>query len=118
MKHQTGIKKLNRKSSHRRALLRNQVIHLIKYGVLNSTKVRVKEVQRFAERMVTIARKGADFNTIRRVNQLLPYDKDAAKKLINDIAPRYVNRPGGYTRVIPMGRRQSDTAPIARLEWV
>lgn len=118
MNHQKGYKKLNRTESHRKALLRNQVIHLITYGSLNTTKVRAKEVQRFAERMVTIARVGADFNTIRRVNQLLPYSVDAAKKLIVEIAPQYVNRPGGYTRVISLGRRHSDTAPIARLEWV
>ena len=118
MNHQSGKKKLNRKAPHRRAMLRNQVIHMVKYGFLQTTKPRIKEVQKMAERIVTIARKGYDFNTIRRVNQLLPYDKKAVVKLIKEIAPKYVDRPGGYTRVIPLGRRQSDTAPIARLEWV
>ncbi|MGD1997655.1 MAG: 50S ribosomal protein L17 [Candidatus Dependentiae bacterium] len=118
MKHQSGYKKLNIRSAHRRALLRNQVIHLVKYGVLQTTKPRAKAVQRLAEKIVTIARKGADFNTIRRVNQLLPYDKDACKKLVTEVAPKYVDRPGGYTRTIPLGRRQSDGAPILRLQWV
>ena len=118
MNHQNGKKKLNMKSGHRKAFIRNQVIHLIKYGVLQSTKVRVKEVQRVSEKIVAIAKKGYDFNTIRRVKQLLPYDDAAVKKMIKEIAPRYVDRPGGYTRVVPLGRRESDTATIARLEWV
>ena len=118
MNHQNGRKKLNLKSAHRRSLLRNQVIHLIKFGVLQTTKARAKEVQRLAEKVVTIARHGYDFNTIRRIKQLLPYDSDAATKLIKEIAPKYITRPGGYTRLIPLGRRVSDTAPVARLEWV
>lgn len=116
--HQNGRKKLNMKPAHRKALIRNQIIHLIKFGILQTTKVRAKEIQRRAERIVTIARVGADFNTIRRVKALLPYDQDAVIKLIKEIAPKYVGRPGGYTRVISLGRRTSDTAPIARLEWV
>jgi len=118
MNHQSGRKKLNRRSSHRRAMLRNQIIHFIKYGFLQSTKPRVKEVQKMTEKIVTIARKGNDFNTIRRIKKLLPYDQKVVEKLITQVAPKYVDRPGGYTKVIPMGRRQSDTAMIARLEWV
>ena len=78
----------------------------------------MKQVQSMAEKMVTIARKGYDFNTIRRLRKELPYDYDAVVKLIKEIAPKYVDRPGGYTRVIPLGMRVSDTATIARLEWV
>ncbi len=118
MRHQNGRKKLNLKGSHRKAMLRNQVIHLITYGSLTSTKANVKEVQRFAEKMVTLARQGNDFNARRRAKALLPYKDEALVKLFMEIAPKYVERPGGYTRVIPMGRRKSDTAPIAMLEWV
>ena len=118
MKHQIGRRKLNLKTPHRNALLRNQAIHLINYGVLQSTKARVKEVQKFTEKLVTIARKGKSFNTIRRIKQQLPYDYKAVKKLIEEIAPKYEGRPGGYTRTIPMGMRQSDTATILRLTWV
>lgn len=119
MKHQSGRKKLNLKSSHKRALMRNQVIHLITHGHLVTTKARVKEVQRLAEKLVTIARKGSqDFNARRRAQSLLPYKQEALLALFNEVAPRYTERPGGYTRVIPLGRRMSDTAPIARLEWV
>ncbi len=117
MKHQIGRKKLNRRGSHRRAMLRNQVIHLIKYGFLQTTKARAKETQRLAEKVVTAARKGYDFNTIRRVKQLLPYDSTIVTKMLKEIAPKYVDRPGGYTRIIPLGRRQSDTAILVRLEW-
>ena len=118
MNHQFGKRKLNVNSSHRKALLRNQIIHLIKFGFLQSTRARVKEVQSLAEKMITIARKGYDFNTIRRLNRELPYDANAVVKLIKVIAPKYINRPGGYTRVIPLGKRVSDTATIARLEFV
>ncbi len=118
MIHQNGRKKLNLKAPHRRAMLRNQAIHLIKYGHLVSTKARVKETQRLVERVVTIARVGNEFNARRRVQSLLPYDIDAVIKLFKEIAPQYVTRPGGYTRVIPMGKRMSDTATVARLEWV
>lgn len=118
MMHQNGRKKLNLKSSHRVALLRNQAIHLINYDHLTTTKARVKEVQKFVEKLITIAREGNNFNARRRVNALLPYDLSAQVKLFSTIAPRYVERPGGYTRVISLGRRVSDTAPVARLEWV
>ena len=118
MKHQIGRKKLNVKPSHKRALLRNQVISLITYGHLVTTKARIKETQKLAEKLVTIARKGNHFNARRRAKQLLPYKEEALIKLFKEIAPKYINRPGGYTRTIPMGKRVSDTATIARLEWV
>ncbi|MFC1842764.1 50S ribosomal protein L17 [Candidatus Dependentiae bacterium] len=118
MKHQIGRKKLNVKPAHKKALLRNQVISLIMYGHLVSTKARVKETQKLAEKLVTIARKGNNFNARRMAQKLLPYKQEALIKLFKEIAPKYINRPGGYTRVLPMGKRASDTATIARLEWV
>lgn len=118
MKHQSGRKKLNVSSSHRKALLRNYVIHLITYGSLTTTKTRVKEVRRFAEKAVTQARKGNTFNVRRAVKAMLPYKEEAILKLFKEIAPRYVDRQGGYTRIIPLGKRPSDTADMARLEWV
>ena len=118
MNHQNGRKKLNLKAPHRRSLMRNQVIHLITYGHLVTTKPRIKEVKKLAEKLVTIACKGNTFNPRRRAKALLPYKDEALVKLFNEIAPRYVKRPGGYTRIIPLGKRMSDTATIARLEWV
>jgi large subunit ribosomal protein L17 len=118
MLHQTGRKKLNLDPSHKRSLMRNQVIHLITYGHLVTTKARAKEMRRLAEKLVTIAREGNTFNARRRAKALLPYKDEALTKLFTDIAPRYTQRPGGYTRLISMGRRMSDTAYIARVEWV
>ena len=118
MKHQIDRKKLNVKPAHKRALLRNQVIHLITYGSLTTTKVQAKEVKRLAEKVVTQARKGGTFNVIRRVKSMLPYKESAVGKLFKEIAPRYVQRSGGYTRLIPLGKRPSDTADMAKLEWV
>ena len=118
MKHQNGRRKLNRKPAHRKALLRNQIIHFIRYGFLQTTKPRIKEVQRLVEKLITVSKLGYNFNTIRRVKQALPYDSEMVTKLIQEIAPKYIDRNGGYTRVIPLGRRTSDTSCIARLEWV
>lgn len=118
MRHQNGRKKLNLKPSHKRSLVRNQAIHLIEQGHLTSTKATVKEVQRFVEKLITIAREGNNFNARRRVQALLPYKQEALVKLFKEVAPRYVDRPGGYTRVISLGKRISDTASMARLQWV
>lgn len=118
MNHQNGRKKLNLKGPHRRSMLRNQVIHLITYGHLITTKANAKEVKRLAEKVITIARTGENFNNYRRVHALLPYKKEAVVKLFKEVAPTYVNRPGGYTRMISLGKRISDTAPIAKLELV
>lgn len=118
MMHQCGRKKLNMSGSHRMAVLRNQAIHLIMHGHLTTTKARVKEVQKFVEKVVTIAREGNNFNARRRVAALLPYKDEAILKLFKVIAPIYVQRPGGYTRAINLGVRTSDTARMARLEWV
>ncbi|OQA34836.1 MAG: 50S ribosomal protein L17 [Candidatus Dependentiae bacterium ADurb.Bin331] len=118
MKHQIGRKKLNMKPSHKRSVLRNQIISLINNGHLVTTKVRVQEVRKLTEKLITIAREGNTFNVRRRVKALLPYSDVALDKLFTEIAPKYVSRPGGYTRVISLGQRPSDTATIARLEWV
>ncbi|MCL4361119.1 50S ribosomal protein L17 [Candidatus Dependentiae bacterium] len=118
MKHQFGRKKLNLPPAHKRSMIRNQAISFIDNGYLVTTKARAQEVRRFIEKLVTIAREGNDFNSRRRVMAELPYKDDTVVKLFKEIAPKYVGRPGGYTRVIPMGKRLSDTATIARLEWV
>jgi len=118
MRHIKGRKKLNRRPAHRRAMLRNQVMTLILYGSLTSTKPRIKEVRRLAEKMVTIARQGNTFHARRRARMILPYSEEALDKLFTQIAPKYVQRPGGYTRFVPLGQRVSDTAPMAKLTWV
>ena len=118
MNHQIDRKKLNLKAPHRRSMVRNQVIHLIMYGHLTTTKARCKEVRRLAEKMLTLARNGNTFNFRRRAKQILSYNDAALAKLFVEIAPTYATRPGGYTRIVPLARRIQDTAEIARLEWV
>ena len=118
MMHQNSNKKLNCSSKHRKALIRNQAIHFIKYGKLITTSARVKAVRSFVEKIVTLARKGGDFNTIRQVKSILPYDDEAVAKLFKDIAPKYINRPGGYTRIYRLGQRMKDTASTSLLNWV
>lgn len=118
MIHQTKNKKLNLSSHHRKSYLRNQAIQFIKYGFLETTLVSAKEVRRLVEKVVTIARKGNDFNNRRRVKAILPYDEKVLIKLFLEIAPKYVSRPGGYTSVYRLGTRISDTAQIGRLMWV
>lgn len=118
MKHQNGRVKLNMNSAHRRAVIRNQAISFIDNGHLVTTKARAQEVRRFVEKLVTIARSGNNFSNRRKVESIIPYKQESIEKLFIDIAPKYTQRPGGYTRIIPMGRRVSDTATVARLEWV
>ena len=86
MRHLSGKKKLNMKSSYRKAYMRNQVINLINYGHITVSLAGAKEIRRFAEKMVTLAAKGKDFNSIRRVKQLLPYSEIAIKKLFDDVS--------------------------------
>ncbi len=118
MKHQSGRKKLNRSGPHRRAMLRNQVMTLINYGHIVTTKTRAKVVRSMAEKLVTLARKGNTYQVRRRAQMILPYEGKHLDKLFTEIAPRYTHRPGGYTRIIPLGRRVSDTSTMAKLEWV
>lgn len=118
MRHLSGKKRLNMKSSYRKAFVRNQVIQLINFGHITTSLAQAKEVSRLAEKVVTIARVGNEFNARRRAKALLPYDESALLKLFMEIAPRYVDRQGGYTRVLNLGKRPSDTASIGRLQWV
>ena len=111
-------KKLNMQSDHRKSVLRNQVILLINSGKLVTTRARAKVVKRIAERLVTVARKGSDFTVYRYLNKVLPYDKKAVSRLVETIAPRYVDRPGGYLRYLSLGTRVGDTAPVSMLTWV
>jgi large subunit ribosomal protein L17 len=118
MRHLNGKNKLNMKESFRRAFLRNQVIDLINYGHITTTLSRAKETRKLVDKVVTIAAKGNTFNARRRVKQLLPYNESALVKLFTEVAPNYSNRPGGYTRILRLGARLSDTSLMARLQWV
>jgi len=116
MRHQKKTIKLGRKAEHRKALLANQVCSLITHQRIKTTLAKAKAVRPMAERMVTLGKNGSiharrtAFATLRR--------KDAVKKLFDDIAQRSTERNGGYTRIVKLGRRKSDSAPMAFLEWV
>ena len=118
MRHLSGKKKLNMKGSYRKAFLRNQVIHFINFGHITSTTATIKEVRRLAEKLVTVARDGNEFNARRKAQAMLPYSLESILKLFKEIAPQYVDRPGGYTRILPLGKRPSDTASMSLLQWV
>ena len=116
MRHQKKTIKLGRKAEHRRALLANQVCSLIEHQRIRTTLAKAKAVRPLAEKMVTLGKKGSLH--ARRTAFSYLHQKDAVKKLFDDIAPRSAERNGGYTRIVKLGQRRSDAAPIAYLEWV
>ena len=111
-----GYRKLGVKSAHRQSMLRNLVTDLFRYGRIQTTDCRAKEARREAEKMITIAKKG-DLHARR---QALAYikDEDVVAKLFDEIAPKYEERHGGYTRILKLGPRQGDVAEAVFLELV
>src|SRR5213593_1128521 len=116
MRHQKKTIKLGRTAEHRKALLANQVCSLIEHQRIRTTLAKAKAVRPLAEKMVTLGKKGSIH--ARRTAFAVLRQKDAVKKLFDEIAPRTADRNGGYTRIIKLGQRKSDAAPIAYLEWV
>src|SRR3989440_11443230 len=116
MRHQKKTVKLGRTASHRKALLANQVCSLIEHQRIRTTLAKAKAARPLAERMVTLGKNGSLH--ARRTAFAVLRQKDAVKKLFDDIAPRSAERNGGYTRVIKLGQRKSDAVPVAYLEWV
>lgn len=116
MRHRKKTVKLGRTAEHRRALLANQVCHLIRHGRIKTTLAKAKAVRPFAEKMVTLGKKGSLHN--RRTAIAYLHQIDAVKLLFSEVAPRSAARAGGYTRIIKLGRRTSDAAPMAYIEWV
>ena len=110
------LRKLGRKSDHRKALLRNQVTSLLRHGRIETTVAKAKESQRMAERMITLAKRG-DLHARRQALAYI-YDEDVVTKLFTEIGPNYEERNGGYTRVLKMGPRRGDAAEMAILELV
>lgn len=109
-------RKLGRRTDHRSAMLRNQVASLIENGRITTTVTRAKETRRMAEKMMTLAKKN-DLHSKRNISSYL-YNNDVAKKLVEELAPRYANRNGGYTRILKLGPRRGDGSEMAILEWV
>ena len=125
MRHNLAYRKLGRVSEHRTALLRNQAIALIRHERIETTMPKAKELRPFVERLITIAKRGVaagdangkSLHARRLVLQELP-DKDVVGKLFESIAPRFAERPGGYTRILRVGFRRGDSAEVAQVELV
>jgi large subunit ribosomal protein L17 len=115
MRHLKANKKLGMDSSHRKAVLRNMVTSLIEHERIKTTDTRAKELRRIAERMVTLGKRG-DLHALRQTMEVIRL-KSVAKKLFEDIAPRYKNINGGYTRIIKLGHRHGDNAAISIIEF-
>lgn len=111
-----GYKKLGRPSAHRKSMLRNLVTDLFKYGRIQTTQDRAKETRRIAEKMITLAKRG-DLHARRQVLAYV-FDESAVTKLFEDIAPKYADRNGGYTRILKLGPRQGDNAEVVFVELV
>jgi large subunit ribosomal protein L17 len=116
MRHRKKTIKLGRTAEHRKALLANQVCSLIEHQRIKTTLAKAKAVRPLAEKMVTLGKKGTLH--ARRTALAVLRQRDAVKKLFDDIAPRSTSRNGGYTRIVKLGARKSDSAPIAFIEWV
>jgi len=116
MRHQKKTIKLGLTAAHRKSLLANQVCSLIEHERIKTTLAKAKAVRPLAEKMVTLGKNGSLH--ARRTALAVLRQKKAVKKLFENIAPRTTNRNGGYTRIIRLGQRQSDSAQVAFLEWV
>jgi large subunit ribosomal protein L17 len=116
MRHQNKTVKLGRSQAHRDALLANQVCSLIIHQRIRTTLAKAKAARPLAEKMVTLGKKGTLH--ARRTAAAYLHQPDAVKKLFSEIAPRSATRQGGYTRIVKLGPRKSDSAPMAVLEWV
>ena len=111
-----GSRKLGRASDHRKAMLRAMVTFLLENGKIETTVTRAKEVRAMAEKMITL---GKD-NTLHAKRQVLAYvtKEDVAKKLFDEIAPKYADKNGGYTKIVKIGPRRGDAAEMAIIELV
>ena len=116
MRHRNKGKRLSRTSTHRRALLRNLATSLFLHERVETTTIKAKELRPFAERLITLARRG-DVHA-RRIAGRKIQDRDVLGKLFDDIAPRYAARPGGYTRILKLGNRKGDAAEMSLIELV
>jgi large subunit ribosomal protein L17 len=116
MRHRQSGRKLNRNSSHRKAMYRNMAASLLDHEVIKTTLPKAKELRRVAEPLITMAKSDSVANRRTAFNRLR--DRRVVTKLFNDLGPRYMDRPGGYLRILKMGFRSGDQAPMALVELV
>ena len=114
MRHRAKGRQLSRTASHKKALLNNLATSLFKHDRVVTTEAKAKELRPFAERLITLARRG-DLHARRLVERRLK-DKDVTHKLFADLGKRFASRPGGYTRIVKLGHRAGDGAEVARIE--
>ncbi|NLY19735.1 MAG: 50S ribosomal protein L17 [Tissierellia bacterium] len=110
------LRKLGRPTAHRNAMLRNLTTSLLRHGRIETTVTRAKETKRMAEKMITLGKRG-DLHARRQALAYI-YDEDVVTKLFEELAPKYADRNGGYTRVLKLGQRSGDGAEIAIIELV
>ena len=116
MRHHVSGRKLSRPADHRLLMYRNLTTDLLRYGKIVTTEAKAKEVRTVAEKMITLAKGGSLYN--RRQALRVATDKEVVAKLFTELAPRYANRAGGYTRITKLGPRLGDSAPMVQLELV
>jgi len=116
MRHRTAGRQLNRTSSHRSAMWRNMAVSLVEHELIRTTLPKAKELRRFAEPLITLAKSDSVAN--RRLAFNRTRSKEAVGKLFNELGPRYKDRPGGYIRILKCGFRPGDSAPMAFVELV
>ena len=116
MRHSKAGRRLGRKTSHRVAMFRNMVTSLLEHGKITTTDAKAKEIRVVAERMITLGKRG-DLHSMRLAASVIR-EKTVVSKLFSTIAPSYKNRLGGYTRIIKLGIRQGDAAPLSLIELV
>lgn len=116
MRHNSAGRRLGRKTSHREAMFRNMVTSLLNHGKITTTDAKAKEIRVVAERMITLGKRG-DLHAMRQAASVIR-EKSVVSKLFSTIAPQYKDRPGGYTRIIKLGVRQGDAAPVSLIELV
>ncbi len=114
MRHRAKGRQLSRTSSHRRALLNNMATSLFEHGRIITTEAKAKELRPFAEKLITLARRG-DLHARRLVERRIK-SRETLSRLFSEIGPRFAARPGGYTRILKLGHRDGDGADIARIE--
>ena len=116
MRHRNGLRKLNRTSEHRKAMLRNMCVSLLQHEAIKTTAPKAKELRRVVEPLITLAKEPTLANRRLAFDRLR--DRDIVSKLFNELGPRFATRPGGYTRILKMGFRVGDNAPMAYMELV
>jgi len=114
MRHRLGLRKLNRTSSHRLAMLRNMTVSLLRHEVIKTTLPKAKELRRVAEPILTLGKNPSLAN--RRLAFARLRDRDIVTKLFDELGPRYAARNGGYSRILKFGFRKGDNAPMALIE--